>query len=116
MLSTIKSRFTSEPQIQASALPALLAAWPAEKAPPRFLGKPKKDLPVDDWLAKVAEACVASGIPQKLWHEVARHFMSDDARRRVEEVEKVMQTAFGHTWGWKWSSFGVALKNIAGEY
>lgn len=113
MFSTFKSRFTSEPQIQASALPALLAAWPAETAPPRFLGKPKKDLPVDDWLAKVAEVCVASGVPQKLWHEVARHFMSDDARRRVEEVEKVMQTAFGHTWGWKWSSFSVALKNIA---
>ncbi|KAH9837637.1 uncharacterized protein C8Q71DRAFT_753672 [Rhodofomes roseus] len=113
MLSTIKSRFTSEPQ--ASSLPALLASWPAETAPPRFLGKPKKDLPVDTWLVKVAEACVAKGIPQKLWHEVARHYMSDDARKRVEEVEQVMRCAFGHSWGWKWHTFGVALKNIAGN-
>ncbi|KZT67874.1 hypothetical protein DAEQUDRAFT_728650, partial [Daedalea quercina L-15889] len=26
-----------------------------------------------------------------------------------------MQCTFGHSWGWKWSSFGVALKNIAGN-
>ncbi|KAH9936912.1 hypothetical protein B0H21DRAFT_825475 [Amylocystis lapponica] len=89
MLSVFKSKPTFDP----SKLGAILAAWPAASAPKRFYGKPKKDLPIDEWLALIAAA--------------AR------PRERVEELERVMRCVYGHHWGWKWGSFGVALKNMS---
>ncbi|KZT05062.1 uncharacterized protein LAESUDRAFT_727316 [Laetiporus sulphureus 93-53] len=109
MLSAFKSRFISE----APTVEALLASWPAGAAPPRFQGKPKKDLPVDAWLAKVAEACAAQKVPKTRWHEIARHYMSEDVKRKLDEVEKVMRCVSGEKWHWKWSSFGVALRSIS---
>ena len=110
------SVFSSQAAFDAAKLHAVLAAWPAGSAPQRFLGRPKKDLPIDEWLALVAIAARAHGIPQAFWHEVARHFMSDRARARVEELEQVMYRVYGPKWAWRWATFGVALKNMGCEY
>lgn len=48
----------------------------------RFLGNPKKDPPVDDWLSKIKEGCVERKVPKEYWHRVGQHFMGDKAKAR----------------------------------
>ncbi|CCL99830.1 uncharacterized protein FIBRA_01854 [Fibroporia radiculosa] len=110
MIPTLSSMLTVEPATL--PLTTLLKAWPSNIVPPRFLGRPKQDPPIDVWLAKIAAACAAQKVPSRLWHEVARHFMGKEALRRIEDVEKVMRCVYGEQWKWKWATFGVAMKNM----
>lgn len=34
----------------------------------RFLGDPKKDPPVDDWLKEIKSGCIKENVPQEYWH------------------------------------------------
>lgn len=88
---------------------ALFAAWPDA---PRFEGKPKKDMLVDEWLAAIKAGCLERKVPKEQWHRVAQHYMGDKARARFEEVKKVMQTVHGGAYRWNWKNFKVAMRNM----
>lgn len=46
-------------------LEPVYAAWtPA----PRFLGDPKKDPPVDNWLEDIKNGCTKQNVPKEYWH------------------------------------------------
>ena len=49
---------------------------------PVFQGKPKKDLPVEEWLNKIKEGCVERGVPEEYWYKVGQHFMGPKAQAR----------------------------------
>lgn len=88
---------------------AVYASWPDA---PRFQGKPKKDMPVDEWLAAIKAGCIERKVPKEHWHRVAQHYMGDKAIARFDEVKKVMQTVHGGTYRWNWKNFKVAMRNM----
>jgi hypothetical protein len=40
---------------------------------PRFLGDPKKDPPVDQWLNDIKAGCIARNVPKEYWHSYVFH-------------------------------------------
>ncbi|THV03462.1 hypothetical protein K435DRAFT_278619 [Dendrothele bispora CBS 962.96] len=54
-------------------------SWPNA---PKFVGNPKKDPPVDDWLRQIRAGCVQRNVPREYWHKVAQHYLGDRAKAR----------------------------------
>ncbi|KAJ7124822.1 hypothetical protein C8R43DRAFT_35912 [Mycena crocata] len=100
---------------------------------PRFLGDPKKDPPVDDWLKEIKSGCIQRNVPQEYWHtyvfpiqtclftpshifrsfRCAQHFMGDKAKARLTELKKVMAQVHGGRYRWNWKKFKVAMRNMS---
>ncbi|KAJ7456504.1 hypothetical protein FB451DRAFT_1047871 [Mycena latifolia] len=91
-------------------LEPVYAAWPAG---PRFLGDPKKDPPVDEWLQEIKGGCIERNVPQEYWHTCAQHFMGDQAKARLVELKKVMAQVHGGRYRWNWKKFKVAMRNMS---
>ncbi len=90
-------------------LQPVLDSW---KNPPRFLGNPKKDPPVDTWLDQVKEGCLERKIPKECWHKVGQRFLGDKARKRLEELKEVLRNLHGGNYRWDWKKFKVAMRNM----
>ncbi|KAJ7693554.1 hypothetical protein B0H17DRAFT_1199676 [Mycena rosella] len=89
-------------------LEPVYVAWPVG---PRFLGDPKKDPPVDDWLEEIKRGCVERTVPKEYWH--THHFMGDQAKVRLTELKKVMAQVHGGHYRWNWKKFKVAMRNMS---
>ncbi|OBZ74904.1 hypothetical protein A0H81_05164 [Grifola frondosa] len=79
---------------------------------PHFVGKPKKDLPVDEWLAQIKAGCVERKVPKEYWHKVAQHYLGSDAKKRFDELRMVMKNMHGGKYRWNWKNFKVAMRNM----
>ena len=90
-------------------LEPVYASWPDG---PRFVGNPKKDPPVNDWLEQIKAGCIQRKVPDEYWHKVAQHFMGDKARARLEELKTVMVKMHGGKYRWSWKKFRVAMLNM----
>ncbi|KAJ7655308.1 hypothetical protein DFH06DRAFT_992839 [Mycena polygramma] len=90
-------------------LEPVYAAWTG----PRFLGDPKKDPPVDDWLQEIKDGCIKQNVPKEYWHTCAQHFMGDKAKARLTELKKVMAQVHGGHYRWNWKKFKVAMRNMS---
>ncbi|KAI0705972.1 hypothetical protein C8T65DRAFT_708875 [Cerioporus squamosus] len=90
-------------------LEPIYAEW---KDAPRFVGNPKKDLPVDDWLAQIKAGCVERKVPREYWHKVAQHYMADKAKTRFDELKLVMKNMHGGKYRWTWKHFKIAMRNM----
>ncbi|KAI0945914.1 hypothetical protein AcV7_010028 [Taiwanofungus camphoratus] len=99
-------------KIQPFDLEPVFASWPDA---PRFLGKPKKDLPVNDWLAQIKAGCIERKVPKEYWHKVGQHYLGDKAKVRFDEVKLVMKNMHGGKYKWNWKSFKVAMRNMGWE-
>ena len=62
------------------------------KNPPRFLGNPKKDPPVDTWLDQVKEGCLERKVPKEYWHKVGQRFLGDKARKRLAMAHRALES------------------------
>jgi hypothetical protein len=78
-------------------LEPVLASW---TGCPRFLGDPKKDPPVDEWLKEIKAGCIERNVPKEYRHtylflsatraapymqkkfRCAQHFMGEKAKAR----------------------------------
>lgn len=67
-------------KIKPFELEPIFATW---SDGPRFVGNPKKDLPVDEWLKQIKDGCVQRNIPEEYWYKVAQHFMGPKAKARL---------------------------------
>ena len=90
-------------------LEPVLSSW---KNPPRFLGNPKKDPPVEAWLEQVKQGCQERKIPKEYWHKVGQRFLGDKARKRLDELKEVLRNLHGGNYKWDWKRFKVAMKNM----
>jgi hypothetical protein len=79
---------------------------------PVFHGKPKKDLPVKEWLDKIKAGCVERKVPKEYWHKVGQHFMGEKARARLYEVKTIMAKVHGGSYRWDWKKFKTAMENM----
>ncbi|KZT67888.1 hypothetical protein DAEQUDRAFT_751533 [Daedalea quercina L-15889] len=79
---------------------------------PRFLGNPKKDPPVNDWLAQIKAGCIERKVPKDYWHKVGQHYLGEKARKRLDEVKLVMKNMHGGKYKWNWKSFKTAMRNM----
>lgn len=100
-------------KIKPFELEPIYAEW---KDAPRFVGNPKKDVPVDDWLAQIKAGCVERKIPREYWHKVAQHYMADKAKSRFDELKLVMKNMHGGKYRWTWKNFKIAMRNMGCEY
>ncbi|KAF7340088.1 hypothetical protein MVEN_01926900 [Mycena venus] len=91
-------------------LEPVYAAWTPG---PRFLGDPKKDPPVDNWLEEIKSGCVKQNVPKEYWHTCGQHFMGDEAKARLAELKKVMAQVHGGHYRWNWKRFKVAMRNMS---
>ncbi|KAF7319895.1 hypothetical protein MKEN_00772700 [Mycena kentingensis (nom. inval.)] len=91
----------------------LLPVYAAWTDAPRFLGDPKKDLPVDEWLEDIKAGCRNHRVPQEYWHTCGQHFMGDQARARFNELKQVMAQMHGGKYRWNWKKFKVAMRNMS---
>ncbi|EJF60238.1 hypothetical protein DICSQDRAFT_88061 [Dichomitus squalens LYAD-421 SS1] len=96
-------------KIKAFDLEPIYAEW---KDAPRFVGNPKKDLPVDDWLAQIKSGCIERKVPREYWHKVAQHYMADKAKARFDELKAVMKNMHGGKYRWTWKNFKIAMRNM----
>lgn len=96
-------------KIQPFDLEPVYASWPDA---PRFHGKPKKDLPVDEWLARIKEGCIARKVPKEYWYRVGQSYLEGKAKGRFAEVKAVMQHMHGGRYTWNWKNFKVAMRNM----
>ena len=90
-------------------LEPVLESW---KNPPRFLGNPKKDPPVDTWLDQVKEGCLERKIPKEYWYKVGQRFLGDKARKRLDELKEVLRNLHGGNYRWDWKKFKIAMRNM----
>jgi hypothetical protein len=90
-------------------LEPVFSSW---KNPPRFLGNPKKDPPVDTWLEQVKEGCQERKIPKEYWHKVGQRFLGDKARKRLDELKEVLRNLHGGNYKWDWKKFKIAMRNM----
>ncbi|TFY83468.1 hypothetical protein EWM64_g549 [Hericium alpestre] len=89
-------------------LEPVYASWDA----PKFLGKPKKDMPVDEWLAQIKAGCLEHKVPKEYWHKVGQHYLGDGARARLDELKAVLRNMHGGKYTWNWKKFKVAMRNM----
>ncbi|KAJ7630474.1 hypothetical protein FB45DRAFT_536221 [Roridomyces roridus] len=97
-------------KIKAFDLEPVYAAWTTG---PRFLGDPKKDPPVDQWLDEIKAGCLEHGVPKEYWHTCAQHFMGEKAKARLTELKKVMAQIHGGNYRWNWKKYKVAMRNMS---
>ncbi|OSD03854.1 hypothetical protein PYCCODRAFT_1365242 [Trametes coccinea BRFM310] len=90
-------------------LEPVFAEW---QNPPRFIGNPKKDPPVNDWLKQIKAGCIERKVPREYWHKVAQHYMGGKAKARFDEVKLVMKNMHGGKYRWTWKNFKVAMRNM----
>ncbi|KIK57509.1 hypothetical protein GYMLUDRAFT_75472 [Collybiopsis luxurians FD-317 M1] len=74
--------------------------------------KGPKDLPVDEWLAKIKEGCIERSVPREYWHKVAQHYMGEKAKARLGELKAVMAKVHGGNYRWNWEKFKIAMRNM----
>ena len=86
------------------------------KSPPMFLGNPKKDPPVDEWLAQIKAGCIERKVPQEYWHKVGQRYLGDKARARLNELKAVLRNMHGGKYRWNWKKFKVAMRNMGCTY
>ncbi|KAI0742456.1 hypothetical protein C8Q80DRAFT_1108841 [Daedaleopsis nitida] len=79
---------------------------------PRFVGNPKKDLPVDDWLKQIKAGCVERKVPREYWHKLAQHYLAGQAKTRFDELKLVMKNMHGGKYRWTWKNFKIAMRNM----
>ncbi|KAH9477188.1 hypothetical protein JR316_0011107 [Psilocybe cubensis] len=79
---------------------------------PVFTGNPKKDMPVEEWLEKIKEGCIARGVPEEYWYKVAQHFMGPKAKARLDELKQVIVKVNGGKYRWTWKKFKIAVVNL----
>ncbi|KAG6868485.1 hypothetical protein C0993_002250 [Termitomyces sp. T159_Od127] len=79
---------------------------------PIFVGNPKKDLPVCEWLDKIQEGCEERRVPEEYWYKVAQHFMGPKAKARLDEVKAVIIKVHGGKYRWTWKKFKIAMQNM----
>lgn len=96
-------------KIQPFDLEPTFASW---SDAPVFLGNPKKDPPVEDWLAQIKAGCIERKVPRDYWHKVGQHYLGPKARARLDEVKMVMKNMHGGKYKWNWKSFKVAMRNM----
>ncbi|KAF9476902.1 hypothetical protein BDN70DRAFT_881821 [Pholiota conissans] len=96
-------------KIKPFELEPIYAEW---KDGPVFAGNPKKDLPVDEWLEKIKQGCVARGVPEEYWYKVAQHFMGPKAKARLDELKQVITKVHGGKYRWTWKKFKLAMLNM----
>jgi hypothetical protein len=80
---------------------------------PRFVGSPKKDLPLEAWLEQIKKGCVERKVPEEYWHKVAQHFMGEKAKARLDELKIVIARVHGGKYRWNWKKFKVAMRNMS---
>jgi hypothetical protein len=90
-------------------LEPVFASWPNG---PRFVGNPKQDPNVDNWLGQIKEGCLERKVPKEYWHKVGRHFLGERARARLDELKLVMKKVHGGNYRWNWKKFKVAMRNM----
>ncbi|KAH8102682.1 hypothetical protein BXZ70DRAFT_890392 [Cristinia sonorae] len=91
---------------------AIYDSWPDA---PVFSGKVKKDLAVNVWLAEMKEGCKKRKVPKGLWHRVAQNYLCGRAKRRFEDLKKVMKNMHGGRYYWNWKKFKIAMRNMGWE-
>jgi len=79
----------------------------------RFVGNPKKDPPVDEWLKTIKTGCKERHVPKEYWHKVGKHFMGDKAKARFDELKAVMAQVHGGRYRWNWKKYKIAMRNMA---
>ncbi|KAH9925662.1 uncharacterized protein BXZ73DRAFT_91085 [Epithele typhae] len=99
-------------KIKTVDLEPVFAEW---KDAPHFIGNPKKDLPVDDWLKQIKAGCAERKIARDYWHKVAQHYLDGKAKSRFEEVKLVMKNMHGGKYHWTWKNFKVAMRHLGGD-
>ncbi|GBE87227.1 hypothetical protein BKA93DRAFT_747741 [Sparassis latifolia] len=77
-----------------------------------FFGKPAEDPPVQSWLDKVARACKAQKVSSERWPEFARPYLNGEAKKRLGQLESVLQRTHGQQWCWTWATFSAAMNNM----
>ncbi|KAI0725541.1 hypothetical protein C8Q72DRAFT_587903 [Fomitopsis betulina] len=90
-------------------LEPIFASW---SDAPLFLGNPKKDPPVNDWLDQIKAGCIERRVPKDYWHKVGQHYLGAKARKRLDEVKLVMKNMHGGKYKWNWKSFKIAMRNM----
>ncbi|KAI0334300.1 hypothetical protein GY45DRAFT_95205 [Cubamyces sp. BRFM 1775] len=96
-------------KIKPFELEPIYAEW---SNPPRFIGNPKKDLPVDEWLQQIKAGCIERKVPREYWHKVAQHYMAGKAKTRFEELKLVMKNMHGGKYRWTWKNYKIAMRNM----
>ena len=90
-------------------LEPIFASW---SDAPLFLGNPKKDPPVNDWLDQIKAGCIERRVPKDYWHKVGQHYLGAKARKRLDEVKLVMKNMHGGKYKWNWQAFKIAMRNM----
>ncbi|KAF9444387.1 hypothetical protein P691DRAFT_786796 [Macrolepiota fuliginosa MF-IS2] len=90
-------------------LKPILEDW---KDGPVFLGNPKKDPPVEEWLDKIKEGSIQRGVPEEYWYKVAQHFMGPKAKARLDALKEVIRQVHGGKYRWTWKKFRIAVLNM----
>lgn len=108
-MSTILGSFKIKP----FDLEPIYASWTDA---PKFLGKPKKDPPVDEWLKQIKAGCIERKIPQEYWPKVAQHYMGDKAKARLNELKAVMEKVHGGKYKCTWKKYKIAMRNMGCEW
>ena len=93
-------------------LEPVFAEW---KDAPRFVGNPKKDLPIDEWLKTIKTGCLEHKVPRDYWHKVGQHYLDGQAKKRFAEVKLVMKNMHGGKYKWTWKHFKIAMRNMGCE-
>ncbi|CCL99833.1 uncharacterized protein FIBRA_01857 [Fibroporia radiculosa] len=96
-------------KIQPFDLEPIFASW---SDAPVFLGNPKKDPLVNDWLAQIKAGSIERKVPRDYWHKVGQHYLGPKAKGRLDEVKLVMKNMHGGKYKWNWKSFKVAMRNM----
>lgn len=107
------SQFLDAFKIKPLDLEPIFESW---KDAPVFQGKPKKDMPVDEWLAVMKAGCVERKVPKDYWHKVAYHYLGKNAKARLDEVKHVMRNMHGGKYRWNWKTFKVAMRNMGCKF
>ncbi|KAI0069933.1 hypothetical protein K474DRAFT_1670589 [Panus rudis PR-1116 ss-1] len=93
-------------------LEAVYKSWPEA---PYYKGHPKKDGPIDIWLAIIKEGCKKRKVPKSLWPVVGEHYLKGKAKDRYLNVQKVMRNMHQGKYDFTWKRFKVAMRNMAWE-
>lgn len=107
------SQILSAFKIKPLELEPIFESW---KDAPVFQGKPKKDLPVDEWLNVMKAGCVQRKLPRDYWHKVAYHYLGKNAKARLDEVKRVMRNMHGGKYKWNWKTFKIAMRNMGCKF
>lgn len=94
-------------KIKAYDLEPVYVSWPDA---PVFSGNGKDD--PAEWLEQIKAGCKERKVPKEYWHRVARHYMGQKPRERLDELGKVMAQMTGNKAHWDWKKFKIAVQNL----